>query len=57
MSIDDALFESFLQAYNPKTNSKNLLKIVRGTDGSSFPPCFKIFSQHILRTNYIAYII
>ena len=54
-STDDAIFESFLQAYKPKTNSKHLLKVIHGTDGSSFPPCFKILHQHILRTNYISF--
>ena len=52
---DGALFERFSQAYKPKTNSKNLLKVIRGTDGSFFPPCFKILYQHILRTNYISF--
>ena len=49
------LVESFFKAYKPNTRSRNLLKIIRGADGSSFPPCSKILHQHILRTNYISY--
>ena len=46
-SVDEALVESFFKAYKPNTRSRNLLEIIRGADGSSFPPCSKILHQHI----------
>ena len=39
-SIDDVLARNFVKSFNPKKNSESMLEAVKGSDGSSFPPCF-----------------
>ena len=52
-SIDDVLVEKFLCVYKPKENARRMMGCVKGIDGSSFPPCFRILIQQIFRANYI----
>ena len=46
--------QNFFKAFNPKKNSESMLEAVKGSDGSLFPPCFRVLYQHILRTQFIA---
>ena len=52
-SIDDVLVENFLCVYKPKENARRMMGCVKGIDGSSFPPCFRILIQQIFCANYI----
>ena len=52
-SINDVLIQNFLKAVKSKKNA-DMLAAVKGCDGSSLPPCYRILYNHILRTEYIA---
>ena len=53
-SINEVIVQKFFKAFSPKKNSESILEKVKGSDGSSFPPCFGVLYQHILRTRFIA---
>ena len=57
-SVNDLLVQHFFKAFRPKKNTAkiedNILAKIKGSDGSSFPPCFRVLTNHILRTAYIA---
>ena len=52
-SINDVLIQNFFKAFKWKKNAY-MLAAVKGWDGSSLPPCYRILYNHIFRTVYIA---
>jgi hypothetical protein len=53
ISINDVLTQNFFKSFKSKRNA-DMLSAVKGCDGSSLPPCYRILFNHILRTEYIA---